>query len=124
MRDGATLRKGAIYVRGEGVTEEATHDQLQEMINGRLATGHSTQSEMDLNAHLNQLKALYVHIQPSHVSGSLLGAGIVELVRSSMEQSSIESSPNQKYPKEDFESFIVRMIEAKKRRIERELDCP
>jgi hypothetical protein len=34
------------------------------------------------------------------------------------------SSEHPNYPKEDFDAFILRVIEAKKKRIERELDLP
>ena len=124
MRSGTSLRQGAIYVRGEGVTEEATHDQVQEIINRRLATGHSTQSEMDLNAHIEQLKVLYSYIKPSYISGSILGAGAVEAIMHAMQAANIKTSPNEDFPKETFDAFIARMIDLKKRRIERELNCP
>jgi hypothetical protein len=123
MRSGTGIREAAIYARGEGLTEEATHDQLQEMINRRLATGHSTQSEMDLAAHLQQLKFLYSQIQPSHITSSIFGAAFEPIIQA-IQEAHIKTTPNSNYPKEDFDAFIARMIEVKKRRIERELDCP
>lgn len=115
LSDGKSIRRGAVYYRSEGITEEATYDQLQEIINRRLATGHSTQREMDLKTHLDQLNALYSAIARANVTwGSSLAAAALAGM----------SVPNPKYPKEDFESFVVRMIRDKKLRIQRELDVP
>lgn len=112
MRGGANIRQSAIYVRREGVTDEANHDELQTIINRRLATGHSTQGEADLRTHIDQLKMLYSLIAPHNDIGFQMKAlhlGVLGL------------TPNPRYPKEDFESFVARLIERKKLYIEQEL---
>jgi len=112
IRDGANVRQSAIYIRHEGVTEEANYDELQGIINRRLATGHSTQWEIDLNTHVEQLRVLYSFVLRRHERlGALLNFRVLEAL----------STPNPKYPQEDFEAFVVRMIEQKKSRIAEEL---
>lgn len=112
IRGGTKIRQSAIYIRHEAETEEANYDELQGIINRRLATGHSTQGEIDLNTHLEQLKVLYSFVPRRHGSvGAYLNLGVLKAL----------STPNPKYPQEDFEAFVVRMIEQKKSRIAEEL---
>ena len=113
MKDGDGIRQNAIYIRLEGLTKEASNDELQSVINRRLDTGYSTQKEMDLKTHLEQLKTLYSFLAEKHLGiGSLMTMMAITGI----------SYPNPKYPQEDFESFIHRMIEKKKQLIEKELD--
>jgi predicted HTH transcriptional regulator len=127
MASGDGIRETAIYVRRGTSTEEANHEELQRIINRRLDTGHSSQVEMDLQTHIEQLKILFKHIDKHRV---LVKGGIFQsmgeaLAKSPDFQSILgqrELVDNKLYPKEDFESFIARMIEKKKRRIEIELD--
>ncbi|MGR9268171.1 AlbA family DNA-binding domain-containing protein [Rhizobium leguminosarum] len=53
------LKDTAIYYRRDGLTIEASYDELQKIINDRIETGHSTRQEMDIKKHLEHLKALY-----------------------------------------------------------------
>jgi hypothetical protein len=112
-KNGASIRRAAVYARHEGMTEEAGNDELQAMINRRLATGHSTQREIDLKTHLDQLQVLYSALSGKHLN---LGAVMSKMAVAGL------SVPNPKYPSEDFEAFVLRMIEEKKRRIAEELD--
>jgi hypothetical protein len=56
------LKNTVVYVRRMASTAEATYEELQGVINRRLATGHSTQNEIDLNGHLKELGALHVQL--------------------------------------------------------------
>lgn len=117
------IRETAIYVRRGTSTVEANHEELQRIINRRVDTGHSSQVEMDLETHIEQLNILFKHIEKHRilVKNSILYPMGENLVRNSLLYAR-ETVNNKQYPKEDFESFIVRMIEKKKKRIEAELD--
>jgi len=57
--DGDGIRSNAIYVRRGASTEEVNYEELQRIINRRIETGHSSKNELDLAAHIEQLKILY-----------------------------------------------------------------
>ncbi len=111
LREGTGIRRNVIYIRREGQTEEASHDELQVVINRRLATGHSTKREMALAARLEELRYLYSLVRPtvSRFAEVMLWAGDPMQIA------------NPKYPAEDFEAFVVRLIAAKKLQVEGQL---
>lgn len=127
LADGEGIRSNAVYVRRGAATEEASHDELQRVINRRVETGYSSRAEIDLATHLQQLRALYQNVERYHVTRV---GGLAEqygLVNHQMRANEFfygreERTLNPAFPKEDFERFIVKMIEKKKRRIEVELD--
>ena len=53
------LKENAVYVRRGTSTTEATHDDLQKIINNRIETGYSSKHVLALSEHLQQLKELY-----------------------------------------------------------------
>ena len=115
-RDGEGLRAGAIYVRREGLSEEASHAEVQRIINARLSSGTSTSAKMELKQHLDHLETLFARVPrkiPSGVTATLLNL-------SHMWTGASKANPA--YPAEDFQQFVLRMISSKKARIERELD--
>lgn len=102
--------KRTVYVRRGTASEEASYEELQEVINRRIQTGYSTQSEFDLQKELQELKFLYSQINRYHFKSmenistvTMLGRGRID---------------NPTYPKEDYENFIARMIDLKKQRIQ------
>lgn len=106
LRDGENIHRNKVYYRGSVNTDEASHEQLQEIINRRIETGYSSTKEMEFRDHLNQLKDLYGVISRIHSSIPWLSSfGLAGL---------FTSTPNPNYPSEDFEKFVVRMIEKKK----------
>lgn len=109
---GDGLRNGAIYVRQGTESIEATYESVQKIINRRVDTGFSTSDEFELKEHLAQLKILYGEIS-QYTSG--FGIDLSRL------RTSMGLRMNQNYPNEDYESFIVRMIDRKKKRIEKDL---
>lgn len=111
------IRSGAIYIHREGGTSEATHDELQKIINRRIGTGYSSTSELRLKEHLEQLKILYGEIE--RTTFSLGGLGSTSTLLNAL---SGLSKPNAKYPSEDYSDFVSRMIERKKARVEKVLD--
>lgn len=59
MSEGDGIRKNAIYVRHGTSSEEANYEELQNIINRRIETSYSSQSEIDLRTHIEELKTLY-----------------------------------------------------------------
>jgi hypothetical protein len=106
--DSKYTRKAAIYIRRGTSTEEANYDELQEVINRRIETGYSSQGEIDLQKHLNELRTLYTNIQHYHFQvGSVLPSALHKFY------------PNS--PREDFDEFLLHIIEQKKRLIKKML---
>ena len=103
-KDGNGIRASAIYKRRLASSDEANSEELEKIINRRLDTGNSSSSEIDLRDHLNQLKTLYEFI-PKRLTLMDIAMGL-------------GGTPNKDYPKEDFEKFISKLIELKKRKIE------
>lgn len=117
-RAGSSIRSATVYVRREGSTEEANHDELQRLLNARIETGHSTTKEVDLKEHLDQLKVLFAEI-PKIRQGPSPFATMSSLFSSGSFFGPSQSNPN--YPKEGFEAFVLRMIELKKLQVSEEL---
>lgn len=110
LADSADLKKTAVYVRRMASTEEATYEEFQDVINRRLATGHSTQSELDLSRHLQELRALHSQLllfMAHHLfmRDSSMDLGFVRIGETFRET-------------ESFENFLKRMIVVKQDRIE------
>ena len=101
MADGDQIESGRVYVRSGAATSVATHEQLQKILNRRIETGHSTDRELTLKEHLDELKLLYAHMSPSSIPIDMIKLVI-----------------NPHYPKESYQAFIARMIVLKKKSIE------
>lgn len=116
-------RRGAVYVRRGTESVEASQGELQRIINDRLETGRSTAAALSLEEHLDQLEVLEERI-PRHIV--TMSASSILKTLANINMSGLlgtgGSAPNPNFPKEDVKAFVVRMFEAKKRRIERELD--
>jgi len=108
--------KRAVYVRRGTASEEANYEELQELLNRRIQTGYSTQSEFDLQKELQELKFLYSQIDRYHFKSSWREH--ISTVTMSASMFAQEKVTNPTYPKEDYEDFIVRMIDLKKQRIQ------
>ncbi|MFN6568243.1 helix-turn-helix domain-containing protein [Dendronalium sp. ChiSLP03b] len=115
---GDGIRENSIYVRRGTSTEEANYEELQSIINRRLETGYSSRNEIDARTHIEQLKILYTQLSPFLTKRK----GIYNLLEEVTFIGINEKVPNPNYPKENFEDFIVRIIEKKKKRIEIILD--
>jgi Putative DNA-binding domain len=106
LREGEGIRAGVLYLRRDGQTGEATHDELQRIINKRIETGYSTSDEITLKQHLEQLRMLYSEIPRSlSMAEALLGqySGYGSLFRA-----------NPQAPRETYEEFVLKMIDLKK----------
>ena len=126
MSDGDGIRKNAIYTRLGTSSEEANYETLQTIINRRIETSYSSQSEIDLRTHLEELKSLYNYIEKGTVFSkkafsSLVGSSMRSLKAiGDLEDLDYVLNPN--YPEESVEKFIAKLIEKKKKRIEIILD--
>lgn len=111
--DGEGITKNRIYVRGNTNADEATHEQIQEIITRRLSANLSIASEEIFKNDLFQLKELYKQISPER-SESVFAFNLGKLLGGSL----YKSVPNPEYPEESFDKFIHRMIVLKKTIIE------
>lgn len=120
-KGGRHVTNNRVYTRRGVATEEASQDELQRILSRRLETGYSSRRELDLRTHLEQLKILFEQTAPynSVFKGGFAGIGEVA---TRLMQRYAEQVPNPNYPKEDYETFVVRAIARKKQRIEKELD--
>jgi len=122
LSESEDIRNNTVYTRRGTATVEASYEELQSIINRRLETGYSSQAEIDIKTHIEQLKMLYSQIDKYHVR---VTGGIFEAIQG-LSQSAImgtrEQIPNPIYPEEGFENFIIKMIEKKKKKIEILLD--
>jgi len=105
---GDILHRNRVYYRGKINTEEATYEELKKIINRRLDTNISTTTEDEFKEHITQLKVLY----------SFIDKYISALPFLDPDFSSDFIKENLEYPEEDFEEFIIRMINRKKEIIE------
>lgn len=99
---GEGIRKAAVYVRRGTSSEEADYHELQQIVNARIETGHSSAKVMTLQEHLDELQALYQQI-PIYTN---------PFARVPLPTS------NPDYPKESYDQFIAKLIERKKQIIE------
>ncbi|MBB4598918.1 AlbA family DNA-binding domain-containing protein [Xanthomonas arboricola] len=102
LRDGDGIRCNAVYVRCGTSSTEASHDQLQILINRRIETGHSTRPVMDLERNLEQLRALDEARERND-------SFISEISRRESMLTDRESS--------DFKDFVEEAYEAKKHQV-------
>lgn len=116
------LRKDYIYIRRNRASEPINHDELQEVLNKRIDTQHSTTTERELREHLDELKELYGHI-PRNISKVI--SHTPSIFESTLKntilmlgETKYENIPNPNYPEEDYEKFVKRIIEIKKKVIE------
>jgi hypothetical protein len=107
-RDGEGIKAAAIYVRREGQTEEATHDELQRLINARIETRYSTSEEITLKQHIEQLKVLF-----SELPGRNLFSNLFRTFASLGEPMGEET--------DTFSAFMKRAVQIKKSIILREI---
>ena len=124
-RGNADARVGAVYVRRGTESVEANQAELQRIINDRLATGRSTAAAMSLQDHLDQLFVLDGRIPRTIAERRRGTAELASQILASQNRwlfGSVQQKPNPALPKEDAQAFVIRMFEAKKERIARELD--
>ena len=126
------IEKDVIYVRRGTKSEKATSEEINRIIERKIATIYSKNTDMSLDQHLEQLKKLYSELpqkiqvlvrkgtQPNFAAAlKVFGERIGALYGTPDEY---EEKDNPNYPDEGYEAFILRMINAKKLKIEKVLD--
>ena len=112
-KDGEGIRKIDVYIRNNSSTIPAEFSHIQDIINRRLATGYSSARELSLREHFDELKQIYSLISVGEMRNQQYdndAAYYEEVAYNNGDYFEI----NPKYPKEDFEDFVVKMIELKK----------
>lgn len=111
VKDGKGILKTDIYIRDNTSTVKANFSHIQDIINRRLATGHSSARELSLQEHFDELKRMYSLVSKgragSHYQDSLYD-------NSNENEGDYYFVKNPKYPNETLEDFILKMIELKK----------
>ncbi len=71
LKEGDGLKNTVAYVRRQGGVAEATHGELQKLINKRIETRYSTSKEIDLKQHVEQLRVLMGELRRSPLNRML-----------------------------------------------------
>jgi len=132
QREGKGLIANAIYVREGTSSKVANNEHLQKVFNIRISTNYDSTSEIELEEHLSQLKFLYNKIDKyyyiyeknnaSSSKGVFAKVGEVAMGISKSLYGEKVRKTHDYYPEENYEYFISRMIEKKKKKIEKVLD--
>ena len=125
------IEKDIIYVRRGTESVKATSEDINRIIERKISTIYSNDTNLSLDEHLSQLKRLYSELpkkirvlirkgkQPAFTSALKI---LAEAVNGIYGQDEYEEQDNPNYPDESYEAFILRMISAKKIKIEKVLD--
>ena len=130
LAEGDEIEKNVIYVRRGTKCEKATKHEIEGIIESRIATIYSGDSDMSLTEHLSQLKVLYnelpkkikVLVKKGEPSPwvTAISQGLSKTIFGKRDEYEERDNPN--YPNESYEAFVARMVEAKKLRIEKVID--
>lgn len=126
MKESTNLKKNRIYIRRGTSCEEATSEEITNIIKRRMNAEYPESGKtLNLDEHLEQLKTLYSKISPTkkHYRNNIEN-GLLMLTENikAVTGGRWIREVNPLYPEEGYEEFVVRMIAEKKRKIERELD--
>lgn len=120
LKEAEKISAGIIYVRREGMVDAASHEEVQRILNRRIEEGHSTQPELDLQGHLDQLRVLYGAIEKTKATGlGWMAKGLASTSLMKALGAVYESNPL--YPTESLEEFVASQIGAKKKLIQKVL---
>lgn len=119
-KDSNGAEAGCIFYRRGTKTIKANMQEIQDMIDKRIEAAYMEESSLQLEEHLKQLSTLYNNLMPYKYSLNGLFRGINSLT--AIGSARIAGTKNPCYPDESYEEFIARMIEQKKKKIEKVLD--
>lgn len=119
-KDSNGAEAGCIFYRRGTKTIKANMQEIQDMIDKRIEATYLEESNLQLEEHLKQLKTLYNNLVPYKYSLNGIFQGINSLA--SIGGARIAGVKNPGYPDESYEDFVNRMIEQKKKKIEKVLD--
>lgn len=104
LKDGSVIKSHVTYIRHGTESTEASHGQLERLINLRIESGYSSSHALDLQEHLDQLQVLY-NSRENNISHVALLKNIFG------------------NPMTEYYQFIEDMISSKKSRIQKALDA-
>ncbi len=125
------IDKDVIYVRRGTKSVKATSDEINRIIERKIATIYSENTNITLEEHLAQLKRLYSELpkkiqvlvrRGNHPNFANVLKMFGEAASKLYSPDEYEEQDNPDYPNESYEAFILRMINAKKLKIEKVLD--
>lgn len=108
QKDGKALNADTIYFRDGSQSKPANYSQIQSIIDRRVRTNTTSSSQIGLKEDLDELKVLYESLKKYYT--------FLDMVNP-FGSLPIKVEKNDKYPKEDFEDFVVEMIRKKKEKI-------
>jgi len=119
-KDGEKIKDGDIYIRKGTESEKANNYEIDELIKRKIReTKIPRNKDLPLEKHIEQLKILYSELTYTTRNSELL-SGLAKALTGYLGSSTTHKKDC--YPKEDYDAFIVRMLDKKKKRIEEELD--
>ena len=119
-KDGEKIKDGDIYVRKGTESEKANNYEISELIKRKIRmTKIPRNNNLSLDKQLEQLKILYSELTYTTRYSDIF-SGITKMLSNYLGSSTTHRKDC--YPKEDYDAFIVRMLDKKKKRIEEELD--
>ncbi|HOZ54468.1 MAG TPA: ATP-binding protein [Clostridia bacterium] len=118
LKQGKDIEEFVIYTRNGTESTKVNNEELQKILDRRIKTYHISE-KLTFNEHLKQLKILYDELKfektTNVFSGLMASIGLALSSKTVVEKS-------EHYPKEDYEEFISKCIDSKKRRIKVNLD--
>lgn len=133
QNEASDIDKDVVYVRRGTSSIKANDRDFEHLIQRRIENIFKDSSEMSLKEHFEQLQFLYDQIpqtkrvlvkRGTQLSGAFAGLAMLSERMSGMlgEPDVYEDVPNENYPSENYEEFLIRMIDMKKLTIEKMLD--
>jgi len=118
LNEGSNIESNTIYTRNGTESKKVNNEELQKILDRRIKTYHISE-KLTLEEHLKQLAVLYNELKIKNKINmfSALTSSIERMLQST---TVIEKSPF--YPPEDYEEFVSKCIDDKKKRIKIELD--
>ncbi len=133
QNESTDIEKDVVYVRRGTSCVKATDRDFEHLIQRRIENIFKETSDMSLKEHLDQLQFLYDQIpktkrvlvkRGTQFSGAITGLAMLSERMTGMfgEPDVYEDLENDNYHSENYEEFLVRMIDMKKLKIEKILD--
>lgn len=121
LKEGEDIKENTIYVRRGTATEAANDIEIQDIINRRINYEYPNNGQpLELSDHMEQLEELYRHIDKTKREYDYTGLGFLKDVKSLFGKYTEFENPY--YPEESYDEFVARIIQMKKKKIERLLD--
>ena len=123
QKEGEDIKENTIYVRRGTMCEAANGVEIQAIVSRRVnyEFPHNGQP-LELGEHLEQLEELYRHIDEIKREYSFAGLKAFSESLSNSLGGRFKDNPNPFYPEESYDEYVARIIQEKKKKIERILE--